>query len=78
MKQEESNDAEGGDNKIVFWVCAFSIYQSNDEEDGPTISEQLGPDPEFGPFATVLKGADSMVAVVTKICDIYTRLWYVH
>ena len=58
-------------------MCAFSIYQSDGEGDSPTIGEQLGSDPEYGPFATVLKGADSMIAVVTEVCDIYTRLWYV-
>ena len=40
-----------------FWVCAFSIYQSMDKKDGPTIPQQLGEDPFYGPFATVLKGA---------------------
>ena len=63
--------------KGPFWVCAFSIYQSDGEGDTPTIAQQLGPDPNYGPFATVLKGAESMVAVVTDKCDIYTRLWYV-
>ena len=57
--------------KGPFWVCAFSIYQSDGEGDSPTISEQLGDDPSYGPFATVLKGAESMVAVVTVECDIY-------
>ena len=60
-----------------FWICAFAIYQNHGDDDKPTIFEQLGPDPEYGPFATVLKGADSMVAVVTETCDIYSRLWYV-
>ena len=58
-----------------FWVCAFSIFQSQGDDDKPTIAEQLGPDPEFGPFATVLKQANVMVAVVTIMCNIYTRLW---
>ena len=48
-----------------------------DEEDGPTIPQQLGKEPFYGPFATVLKGAKYMVAVVTSTCDIYGRLWYV-
>ena len=56
-------------------MCAFAIHQSDDHS--PTIEEQLGPDPEYGPFATVLRYADSMVAIVTDVCDIYTRLWYV-
>ena len=60
-----------------FWVCSFSIYQSNGDGEFPTIGQQLGDDPEYGPFATVLKGAESMVAVVTWECDIYGRLWYV-
>ena len=60
-----------------FWICAFAIYQSNDVNDGPTIAEQLGKDPEYGPFSTVLRSADLMLAVVTYECDIYTRKWYV-
>ena len=48
-----------------------------DEKDGPTIPQQLGEEPFYGPFATVLKGAKYMVAVVTSVCDIYARLWYV-
>jgi hypothetical protein len=60
-----------------FWVCAMSIAQNNDVEE-VTIAKQLGPDPKFGPFATVLKQADSMVAVMTKSCDIYSRLWCVY
>ena len=61
-----------------FWVCAFSIFQNQgDDDDKPTIAEQLGPNPEFGPFATVLKQADVMIAAVTRMCNIYTRLWYV-
>ena len=59
----------------LFWVCAFSIYQNQGEDDKPTIADQLGPDPEFGPFATVLKQADVMIAAVTRLCDIYTQLW---
>jgi len=61
-----------------FWVCAFSIYQNNDDTKGVTIGEQLGSDPEYGPFATVLRGVDLMLAVLTAECDIYTRLWYAH
>ena len=57
-----------------FWVCAFSIFQNQGDDDKPTITDQLGPDPEFGPFATVLKQADVMIAVVTTLCDIYTQL----
>merc|ERR1740124_282734 len=64
--------------KGPFWVCALSIYQSDGEGDSPTIGEQLGDDPEYGPFATVLKDAVCMIAVVTAICDIYTRLWCVY
>ena len=58
-----------------YWVCAFSIYQNQGDDDKPTIAEQLGTDPDFGPFATVLKQANIMLAVVTALCDIYTRLW---
>ena len=61
-----------------FWVCAFSIYQNNVPDKGVTIGEQLGSDPEYGPFATVLRDVDIMLAVLTDECDIYTRLWYVH
>lgn len=61
-----------------FWVCAFSIYQSEGAGDSPTIAEQIGPDPEYGAFSTVLKGADLMLAVVTEACDTYTRLWCVY
>jgi hypothetical protein len=59
-----------------FWVCAMSIYQN---EDIPllTISKQLGPSLENGPFATVLKQAITMVAVFTPAVDIYTRMWCV-
>ena len=60
-----------------FWICAFSIYQSDGDGDPPTIAQQLGPDPEKGPFATVLRAAKRMVPVITKKCDIYTRKWYV-
>merc|ERR1712008_242461 len=37
-----------------------------------------GPDPKFGPFATVLRCAQLMLAVLTHECDIYTRLWCVY
>ena len=61
-----------------FWVCAFCIYQNNDPAKGVTIAQQLGSDPEYGPFATVLRAVPTMIAVLTDECDIYTRLWYVH
>ncbi|CAJ1360866.1 unnamed protein product [Effrenium voratum] len=59
-----------------FWVCAFAIYQP---EDLPEVSivKQLGPDVARGPFAHVLHHADSMLAVVTTSCNIYTRMWCV-
>lgn len=63
--------------KDPLWICALSIYQSNNEADSPTIGQQLGPNPQFGPFATVLRCAVLMIAVITDACDIYTRLWYV-
>ena len=58
-----------------FWICALAIYQNGDPSKGVTIGQQLGTNPEAGPFATVLKGADLMLAVLTSVCDIYTRLW---
>jgi len=61
-----------------FWVCAFSIHQNNDPAKGVTIGQQLGKDPEYGPFATILKEVDLMLAVLTDECDIYTRLWCVY
>lgn len=60
-----------------FWVCALSIYQNEDLPD-VTIEKQLGPIPSNGPFSTVLKQADHMVAIMTDLCDIYTRLWCVY
>ena len=68
----ETSGAEG-----PFWVCAFSIFQNHNDNVKPTIAEQLGPNPEYGPFTTVLRQVDLMLAVVTALCDIYTRLWYV-
>ena len=59
-----------------FWVCAMAIYQNEDVEQ-VTIAKQLGPDALYGPFATVLRQADCMVAVITAQCDIYTRMWCV-
>lgn len=56
-----------------FWISAFSVYQSDDHS--PTITEQLGPNPEYGPVSTVLKGVDCLVAIVTKEYDIFTRIW---
>ncbi len=64
-------------DNTVYWVCALSIYQSYGDNDEPTIKQQLGDDPDYGPFATVLKGADLMLAVITGAgnFDIYARLW---
>ena len=56
-----------------FWVCAMAIYQ----EDEKTISAQLGPSLENGPFGTVLKQATSMIAIFTPDADIYLRMWCV-
>ena len=61
-----------------FWVCAMAIHQNDDESEGITVAQQLGPDPETGPSATVLKNVSLMIAVVTHVCDINTRLWYVY
>ena len=66
-----------------FWICAMAIHHNSDGDDDYvaeeiTIGEQLGPDPETGPFATVLKSVSVMIAVVTHVCDINTRLWYVY
>merc|ERR1740124_247265 len=60
-----------------FWICALAINQNGDDDE-ITIGEQLGPDPETGPFATVLKSVGLMIAVVTHVCDINTRLWCVY
>merc|ERR1740124_7043 len=60
-----------------FWICAMAIHQNGDDDE-VTIGEQLGPDPETGPFATVLKSVGLMIAVVTHVCDINTRLWCVY
>ena len=57
-----------------FWVCAFAIYQNNDPSKGVMIGEQLGSNPEYGPFATVLKVVNLMLSVMTNVCDIYTHL----
>ena len=63
-------------NTGPFWVCALSIYQ-NEDLPGVTISDQLGPDPHYGPFATVLRQAELMIAIVTNACNIYSRMWCV-
>ena len=55
----------------LFWVCAFSIYQNQDDDDKPIIAKQFGPKPEFGPFATVLRQADLMIAALDAQCDLY-------
>lgn len=60
----------------AFWICGFAIYQNEDLPD-ITIVKQLGAEPSTGPFATVLKQADCMIAVFTDTCDIYTRMWCV-
>lgn len=59
-----------------FWVCAMAIYQP---EDMPAVlvEKQLGSSPDTGPFATVLKQAAEMVAIMTEQGDIYSRLWCV-
>lgn len=62
--------------KGPFWVCAMAIYQ-NEDIPSVTISKQLGPSIENGPFATVLKQADGMIAVFTPSVDIYLRMWCV-
>ena len=63
-------------SKGPFWVCATAIYQ-NEDKPSLTISKQLGPSIEYGPFATVLKQANSMIAVFTPSVDIYLRMWCV-
>jgi len=59
---------------VAYWVCAMAIYQ-NEDGAGPTIKEQLGPDPHYGPFATVLKQADLMIAIVDSAGNLYERMW---
>merc|ERR1711957_1078989 len=56
----------------------MAIHQNDDKSKGITIGEQLGSNPETGPFATVLKSVSLMIAVVTHVCDINTRLWCVY
>ncbi len=60
-----------------FWVCAFGIYQPEDIPE-LTIAMQLGASPERGPFAIVLQHVLKMLGIVTRSCDIYTRLWCVY
>eukprot|EP01083_Nonionella_stella_P208705 757179_1 len=43
-----------------------------------TIAKQLGPSPQAGPLAAVLKQSEAMVAIMSNECDIYTRLWCVY
>ena len=52
----------------------MATHQNDDESEGITIGDQLGPDPETGPFATVLKIVSVMISVVTHVCDINTIL----
>merc|ERR1740124_584641 len=61
-----------------FWIGAMAIYHNTDKSKGITINQQLGPDPETGPYATVMHAANLMIAVVTHVCDINTRLWCVY
>jgi len=68
---------EGCNIEGPFWICALSIYQNEDLPE-LTIEKQLGPSPATGPFATVLKQAQCMLAIMTESCDIYTRLWCVY
>ena len=68
---------ENSGEKVPFWICATALYYC-DESEELTVGEQLGPDPEPGPFAMVLKNVSLMIAIVTHVCDINTRLWYVY
>ena len=61
-----------------FYICAFSIYQNSILSKGVTITEQLGSDPKFGVFATVLKISESMLVIPTNGCNMFTRLWCVY
>ena len=64
--------------KGPFWICSFAMYQSDGDGDSPTIVEQMGFSLQFSPYSNAfLKGAEYMVVVITGLCDIYTRLWYV-
>ena len=60
--------------------CATSLYQ-NEDIDGLKIIDQLGEDLDSSPFATtfatVLKQADRMIAVMTQTVNTYTRMWCV-
>merc|ERR1712216_970550 len=48
----------------AYWVCAMAIYQ-NDDLPEMLVKKQLGPDPMYGPFATVLRQASVMLAVIS-------------
>eukprot|EP00747_Dinoflagellata_sp_TGD_P154355 gnl/TRDRNA2_/TRDRNA2_177494_c1_seq5.p1 gnl/TRDRNA2_/TRDRNA2_177494_c1~~gnl/TRDRNA2_/TRDRNA2_177494_c1_seq5.p1 ORF type:complete len:364 (-),score=53.54 gnl/TRDRNA2_/TRDRNA2_177494_c1_seq5:149-1240(-) len=63
-----------GNSEGPFWVCATANYQPEDTP-GMMVADQLGKDPNTGPFATVLLQASLMFAVNTPWCDIYTRMW---
>merc|ERR1740117_466235 len=60
-----------------FWICAVAIYQNEDIEE-LTIEKQIGPVPDHSPFGTVLRGADVMVSVTTRSCNLYARMWCVY
>jgi len=60
----------------AFWVCSMAIYQCEDIHE-LTIEQQLGSDVSRGPFATVLKQANVMLALLTPDSNIYTRMWCV-
>lgn len=60
-----------------YWVCAMALYQAEDIET-VTIEKQLGPSPSSGPFAAVLRDVEVMVAITTRQCNIYSRMWCVY
>lgn len=68
--------AQLDEEKTGLWVCSMAIYQCEDIPE-LTIERQLGEDVNRGPFATVLKQASIMLALLTPDSNIYTRMWCV-
>lgn len=61
-----------GDSTIV-WFCAFALYQSGTDAEGPTEAAQLG----IKPFKQITQAVKDMFVLQTSICDPYSKLWCV-